>query len=415
MNESLRYIKGLYSLGLGSPFYRHSTEKEVPWPHIDNPLRGASEETIQKWIAAGGQEEVIRSEVKRLNRIKIPKEFEDSWVLSNNTYRPERVTYTSQLPYYSNIKPELLKDGVWGWSAADPEIKAENHLPGKAIIQEFRISMNREARLKRVVLKLGNNIIRDVQEFKDTEGIITFLQTYLGISLVMEVDDQRLVTVPFFFSRDPSYGLPIFVVDQIQVLFEIEGLKDLFQPEVYCRLEIIHSKEEVKKITRNHIHRIEDMNTSPNHLDKWLFMSCFWREVDNSFIHNGRVRLTYEGGLDEEIRGVFWKISNPSSRVRLFYEFEGAECIDIVDWHSAALLSEMELRTRIIPTTTGSFLTNCDGRKGYGGILLSRYVDSHDCESGLSPRNGELYLEFSDRESILNIYLLTNRDFVIYC
>jgi hypothetical protein len=106
-------------------------------------------------------------------------------------------------------------------------------------------------------------------------------------------------------------------------------------------------------------------------------------------------------------------VSDPGCNVRLTYTFEGGEVIHLVDNHPCQLLAENELRTRLLPTISGSFLVPGELRKHYGGILLSRYVDSVDCEPGLSPRNGELYLEFSNPEVEIDVYLLTNRDQII--
>jgi hypothetical protein len=414
MENAIRYIRGLYSLGLGGPFYRHSAERDVPWPHLDNPLRGADEATIQKWIAAGGREEEIREEVARLNAIRVVEGDVLPNLISNNLYKPGKVTYTSQLPYYRGIQPSKLRKNTWIWKAYDPDFKDTNVLPGHVILREFRILMGMDDRITKVHLFMGNKGVREVQTFENLESLIQMLQTYLGIHLVTTSGAQRMLTIPFFFSRDPCYGLPMFVVGGMEVVFEMSNPSSE-PPSVSLSLEVLHSREEVKQIRINHLHRVEDYSelTSPyEEVDRWVFMNCCWKSVPEQLVHGGRVRLLYEGKLDEEIRGVFWKISQPDCQVRLYYEFEG-EVINLVDSHPCEILAENELRTRMLPTLSGSFLTPGETRRGYGGIMLSKYMDSVDCEPGLSPRNGELYLEFSDPEIEVEIFLLTNRDHIV--
>lgn len=414
MENTTRYIRGLYSLGLGGPFYRHAQERDVPWPHLDNPLRGADENTIQKWIAAGGREEEIRAEVSRLNSIKVVDQEVFPNIISNNLYKPGRVTYTSQLPYFNQIQPENLTKVSWIWKASDPDFKNVNVLPGHVILREFRVITKPEARITKAYLFMGGKHMREVQTFENLESINDMLQTYLGIPLVSTTSENKMTSIPFFFSRDPCYGLPMFVVGGIEIAFELEN-QGQDPPQVSVSLEVLHSREEVKQIRINHLHRVEDYSelTSPyQEVDRWIFMNCYWKTLSSDLIKNGRARILYEGKMDEEIRGVFWKTSNPECQVRLYYEFEG-EMINLVDSLPCQLISENELKTRILPTISGSYLTSREERKQYGGIMMSKYVDSMDCEPGLSPRNGELYLEFSDSEVEIEVYLLTNRDHII--
>ena len=223
MENTIRYIRGLYSLGLGGPYYRHSEEREVPWPHLDNPLRGADEKTIMKWIAAGGREEDIRKEVVRLNSIKLDETDVFPNIISNNLYKPGKVTYTSQLPYFTGTKPFHLKDNIWCFKAYDPDFKDTNVLPGHVLLHEFRILTQPGERIKNVQLYLGNRAMREVQNFENVESLVNMLQTYMGIHLVNATDKSRMVTIPFFFSRDPCYGLPLFVVGGLEVVFELEN------------------------------------------------------------------------------------------------------------------------------------------------------------------------------------------------
>jgi hypothetical protein len=381
---------------------------------MDNPLRGADERTIQKWISAGGREEEIRAEVARLNSIEVNDVQIHPPIISNNLYKPGRVTYTTNLPYYTGIQPSNLQKGTWVWKAYDPEVKDLYALPGHVIMHEFRIISSAESRINKVHLFLGNKAVREVQTFDNLESLLQMLQTYLGIHLVTTTDSQRMVTVPFFFSRDPCYGLPMFVVGGMEVVFEMEN-PGSEPPMVSVSLEVLHSREEIKQIRINHLHRVEDYSQptiSYQETERWVFMNCFWKSIPQELIQGGRARIMYEGRQDEEIRGIFWKVSNPDCNVRLYYEFEG-ESINLVDAHPCQILSDNELRTRILPTLSGGFLTPTETRKEYGGIMLSKYMDSMDCEPGLSPRNGELYLEFSDSEIEIEIFLLTNRDHIV--
>lgn len=408
-------MRALFSLGSGSPFYRHSNEKDVPWPHIENPLRNADEKTIQKWSMIGGNEEEVRIEVDRLNKLKIPEEEIDRPLVSNNLYKPNRVTYTSWLPYYE-VEPEDMEiiklpnlETSCRCTISSPES------PLKSILHELRVIIPPSAILKSITLKIGNKFVKKtIQMFDYPEStVIPLLQNYLGMPLKLETPEIKYLTIPFFFSREPGYGLPLFAFETVEVLFDIENIPDS-KPRVVLGLEVLHSREEVQEILRSRSHRVEDLDDSESINNKWIYANCFWRKLPDELVKDGRARLLHDGGLDEEIKGIFWKISNPEARVKLEYHFEGGDIVvSLINFHPCAILSELELKQKILPTTSGTFLTHPDLRRGYGGIMLSKYIDSLDCEAGLSPRNGDLILEFDKRDMSIEIYLLTSRDFHI--
>lgn len=434
MDSVIKFVKGLYSLGMGSPFYRHSVEKEVPWPHIDNPLRNPSEDTVKKWIAAGkgfgpnseGNEREIREEVRRLSCIRVDETELFPNLISNNLYKPGKVTYTSRLPYYTQVPVTELGRNLdqipgkdrWAWRICDVDFQQDGYtpLPGYCILQELRISLDPRARIRRLVVRMGGKVMKEVQRFDnfEMEDVITMLETYLGIPLRFKSDRGRVVSLPLFFTRDPNYGLPIFVAGKFEIIMEVEN--QVSTPRISAGLEILHSNEEVKQIQRNHLHRVEDLNSKVKYdeVDRWVFINCLWRPVPEHYIDRGKssVRLVYEGQQDEELRGVFWKVSNPDCQVRLVYQFD-LETISLVDFHPSTILSDIELRTKVLPTTSGSFLTPRDQRLNYGCIMLSRYVDSVDCEPGLTPRNGDLVLEFDLPGLEIQAWLLTSKDVIV--
>jgi len=408
-------MRALFSLGSGSPFYRHSNEKEVPWPHIENPLRNADEGTIQKWSMISGNEKEVLIEVDRLNRLEIPEEEIDRPLISNNLYKPNRVTYTSWLPYYE-VEPEDLEIIKLPYLETSCRCTISTpDSPLKSILHELRVIIPPTAILKSISLKIGNKLIKKtLQKFEYPEStVIPLLQNYLGMPLKVETPEIKYLTIPFFFSREPGYGLPLFAFETVEVLFDIENILDC-KPSVSLGLEVLHSREEVEEILRIRSHRVEDLSSKPRINNKWIYANCFWRKLPEELVSNGRARLLHDGGVDEEIKGVFWKISNPDASVKLEYHFEGGDnFLPLINFHPCAILSELELKQKILPTTSCSFLTSPELRKGYGGIMLSKYVDSLDCESGLSPRNGDLMLEFNKRDMSIEIYLLTSRDFHI--
>ena len=429
MRKVFDYVNGLYSLGMGSPFYRHSAEEKVPWTLLDHPLRNASEGERAKWIAAGGDPEEIDREIRRLGR-PVPGEILSAPLISNSLYKPGRVIYTTLLPHNSSIgSMEALGAGKYRWRVVDPDFSVEGGgatTPGHCILREFRLVLPENIIIEKISLSAGRLVKRHLQTFwKPETGVVDLLQRYLGLPLVIQVSPQeRCVTIPFFFSRDPMYGLPIFAVGEVEIVIQLSQETEV---KYLTCLEVLHSREEVRQVRASRLHRVEDL-TSPwttaeyTGMERWIYANCFWREGDLELVTRDNetveIRLLHEGGLDEEIKGVFWKISKGVGEVKvgLEYRFEGDRSVSLVDIHPSAILSELDLRTRIIPTTSGSFLTPRETRADLGGFLCSKYVDSVDCEPGISPRNGELILTLRGgihKEDVLGIYLLTSRDITV--
>lgn len=402
------YTRALHSLAVGSPYYRHTDERTVPWPYLENPLRNADKSTIDKWTAMGGNHEEIQEEVDRLRGLEIPEDEISTPLISNNVHRPNRVVYTSHLPYHEEIPVEHLGRGIYRW-----RFVTEKALM-KCIMREFRIVIPGTSIVRSVSLRIANRgVTKTIQVFEYPETrIISFLQRYLGMTLVCDHRDVKYLTIPFFFSREPGYGLPIFIFDAVEVLFELDndGVSRTF-PRVVTSMDALHSKPEIDEIVRSRSHRVEDLVESKTSADRWIYANCFWRRLSDEFIGRGVVRLVHDGSLDEEIKGVFWKISNPDAMVRLEYHLDGDIVIPLMNFHPCAILAEIELRQKILPSTSGTFLTNPESRGGHGGLLLTRYVDSLDCEAGLSPRCGDLILRFDKDEMDIEIYILCSRDF----
>lgn len=428
LSRQIVFVRGLNSLGLGAPYYKHASEISVPWPHMEHPLRLADDREIEKWIKAVGNEQEILSEVKRLSQLRVDREELLPPMLSNNLYKPGKVTYTSYINYYEDTGLEKLDTGVYRWSLTDPdyltvadigEFSAKSLAgggisPGHCIVHEVRLRLHRDTRIESITLNLGNRVMKTVQEFiRPEDNLLTILQNYLGLTTTVlnDEDGTKYVTIPFFFSRDPSYGLPLFVYGRMEITMRLSNVVN--EPRLMASLEVLHSREEVEQIRISRNHSVEDLTLGNTmNTDKWLYMNCFWKQVPGEFIKVRNVRLHYDGNLDEEIKGVFWIVDDPGVELAISYSFDGTEKIYLTNFHPSAILSDLELRTRILPTTTGGFLTNRDLRRNIGGILFSKYVDSMDCEPGVSPRNGELTIELS-REVNIQVCLLTSRDCII--
>jgi hypothetical protein len=397
--ESLRdFVRGVHSLGMGCPYYRHVDEKLVPWPHLDNPLRNNPPgEVVDSWERVIGREELKR-EISRLGKLNIPDEEVNGPILSHFITKPLRVTYSTHIPLR---KMDLVSRGnKHTWRVCSPDFpghEPDSPFPGYACIRELRV----RGRVDRVELKLGSKL-RTVQVFRDPIHLLSLLQKYLG----MEVITGDILTLPFFFSRDPCYALPLFVAGRMELDIYAET-----PPELFATFDLLHGEEEISQIRKNHRHRVEDVDRPIYEIDRYLFMGTFWKYL-GQFPETDRVRLDYEGGVDEEIRGVFWE-GVPDEDVGVFVEYEGGDySTRLVDQFPAHLLAQLELRTKLLPTLGGSRYTPVSERPGYGGILFSRGVDSTDCEPGLTPRHGSLVLGFS-RKITPRVFLLTSRDVIL--
>jgi hypothetical protein len=414
MDSLKNFVRGVFSLGMGCPYYRHSSEEEVPWPHIDNPLRNPSPETLRLWSqAVGGRE--IREEVRRLGLLRIPEEEYRGTTVSNFLYKPARVTYTTHVPF-KEFPLQKKSETELVWRVCDPSLNLGTNsapLPGYAFIREIRIRGDIR-KIRRVDLKLGSTG-KLVQTLEHPHLIAQFLKTTLGICSIT-ITNEDWITLPLFFSRDPSYALPMFVVGDLELTLHTDPETPL---RLYATLDLLHNEEEIRQIQRSHAHRVEDLDVkSPWNvweIDRWLYMGCFWR-FRGRFTEETRIKIDYEGGLDEEIRGIFWEIldDKPPPEIGVGYAFDDPlrREIFLSDPLPEPALSELELRTKIIPTLSGSRYIPRSERGGRGGILFSRNADGLDCEPGLTPRNGTLFLSLS-RETTLNVFLLTSRDVIL--
>lgn len=391
---------------MGCPYYRYSSEDAVPWPHIDNPLRNPSPEVLSLWEQfAGGRD--LREEVRRLGLLDIPEADYRGEIVSNSLHKPSRTTYCTHIPLKEFPLQNFPGGAVWRVSDPSLSIPITSPLPGYALLREIRIRGDIE-KVSRIDLKLGfqNKVVQSITE---PYLLARFLKDTLGIETITGDD---IMTLPFFFSRDSAYSLPMFVVGKLELLIYSET-----PIKLYATFDLLHTEEEISQIQRQHIHRVEDMDPRLDlsiwAVDRWLHAGCFW-QYHGFFSGENRIDLNHEGGVDEELRGVFWQIMDdgPPPEIGVGYSFEPGCEIFISDLLPEPLLSELELKTKIIPTLGASRYIPRSERGGRGGILFSRAVDSLDCEPGLTPRNGTLFLSLS-RKTTLYVFLLTSRDILL--
>lgn len=407
--ESLRnFVRGISSLGSGCPYYKHSREREVPWPHLDHPLRNPDESTLRSWERVVEGEE-LRREIRRLGSLSVSEEEIQGPIISNHVYKPSRVTYSTHIPL-KEFDMEILERGVYRWSVYSPDCEPDQRrgspLPGYICLRELRLKLDPKE-LQEIDFRLGPGIPKSVQKFESVH-LLNFLNRVMGVETI--TDD--LITLPLFFSRDPLYALPLFMVGNLELIVRSKS-----PPKLYATFDMLHNEGEIKQIKEDRCHRVEDMtNPSNPRVDRWLFMGSYW--VDKGkYLETSDIRLFYEGSLDEEIRGIFWDLGEgevgKDLEVSVEYHYELGRKINLVDPISVETLSELELKTKIIPTMSGSRYTPRSRRGGSGGVLFSRNFDSPDCEPGITPRNGSLHLKFNQTISSLRVYLLTSRDQIL--
>ena len=439
--DSLReFLRGVYSLGMGCPRYRHSSEDSVPWPHLDNPLRNPTREIFEAWERVIGTEE-LKKEVQRLGLLDVDDDEIRGPILSNFLYKPSRTTYSTHIPmkkFDLQIDSKSERGVTLVWKTRSPDVSNSlpvPPLPGYARIREIRLRTDSPEDIEEIELKLGSRTMKTVQRFRNPIHLIRFLNKTMGLETITgKYSGSKsgvMITIPFFFSRDPLYALPMFVVGNLELILRSKSPNfgtESSPVSLYVTMDLLHNRTEISEIRRNHRHRVEDLdsadfvpksfpefgaNSSPNpYVDSWIFMGVFWKYY-GEFDPTDSVRIDYEGSFDEEIRGIFWEGETNSVEVAVEYVFDGGKKIHLVDPIPQDILTEIELRTKIIPTMSGARYTPVSERRGNGAVMFSLTADSADCQPGITPRNGILNLKFNHPVGPLKILLLTSRDVIL--
>lgn len=362
-------VRGIDSLGRGCPFYKHSKCDEVPWPRVN----------------------VVRDGIDKISNIASP---ETGGVISQHINLPSRVTYTTRLPYFE-IKPDengdhILRDvDAWGGVGTLS--------PGRCLVTNIRIRAPLGWSFTSVGVYLSRGLVQTL-----TWEMFTFMNEYFGMRLIEENEEECLITLPLFFSRDPVYCLPLFVINELKIRL----MSPAPQTSLYADLTVLHTCEEIKQIRLKHVLRTD------HHAEKlvgdtptWFFIPWFWRDLG---VTTRVMRIDYDGSKDEEIKGVFWELSSDENvMVSLFYRFSGGE-LRFIDNLPQDLISRSEFQ-RILPSMVGG-RRSYTGRK-YGGYMFSTYFDDGDCSPGVTPRNGELYIEFS-KPVTFRTFVYSSRDWI---
>lgn len=409
---SLRnFLEGVYSLGMGAPSYRHTDEPLVPWPRTDHPLRNPSDSTTAAWAEVMGVEDTAR-EIRRLSLVEPPS---TPRVISRRVIPPSRVTYSTTLPMTECPLRRGVEPNEYTWrgvSVTEPGPYPDGEvLPGYCMIRELRVLLPSSACIVEAVKFSVEG--RMLQRIDCVEEMIRVLQTLMGIPLTFEAEVGRVVTLPLFFGRDPTYALPAFLFRDVEVSLVVSSPDSPTTPRLFASMDLIHSEREVNAVREMHVQRVEDVGKTG--VDRWLFAPVFWKWVARPGGPSASYRVEHDGGRDEEIRGLFWHIEGETGDVNVSveYSFEGGRGpVSLVGPIPHDVLTETELRGRILPTTSCARYTPPEERRGYGAVLLSPSVDSTDCEPGVSPRNGILELRFS-RPVRARVVALTSKDFVV--
>lgn len=378
-------VRGIESLGRGCPFYKHSKCDEVPWPRVNSSM--GSEEV---WKIMLG-EEGYRQELERLGKMNLPEEGE---VISHHINMPARVTYTTRLPYFPVPGDEnhehILRD-MDSWEGRG------TMGPGKCLVTGVRIRARKSWSFGSIGVYISGGCVQTM-----SWEMFKFMNEYFGMKLVEENEEECLITLPLFFSRDPVYAIPLFVIDELKIR--------LMSPDppigLYADLTVLHTREEIKQISLKHILRTDHLaERRTEGSPVWFFIPWFWRDLGEA---SGGMRIDYDGSKDEEIKGIFWELSSDENvMVSLSYRFSDGE-LRFIDSLPQDLVSKSEFQ-RYFPSMVGGS-RSYTGRK-YGGYIFSTYFDDGDCSPGVTPRNGELYIEFS-KPVTFRTFVYSSRDWI---
>lgn len=385
-------IRGIESLARGCPFYKHSKCEQVPWPRVNANPGSSGSDTVWKEILG---EKKYKEEIERLSNLTVPDTNE---VISHHISIPSRVTYSTRLPYF-----RLTEQGQGMFSIVDSGTwTGEGDLaPGCCLVTGVKIRAPVGWSFDSVSLSISGRVVQEI-----TRHLLEYLEKFLGMRLVEKNNHTVIYNIPFFFSRDITYAVPLFVVGGMQ--FRISG-PFTAPPDMYCDLTVLHTREEIKQIKLNHVLRTDHLAERRVDSSKWIYMHSFWRDVGE---YVGRCSIQYDGSKDEEIKGVFWEIHEGECtdvNVSIYYTFSDGS-LKFLDSLPQDLVSGMELE-RIFPSMVGGSRTKRDDR--YGCYMFSTYFDDGECSPGITPRNGNLVIEFS-KDVKFRAFVYSSRDWVTY-
>lgn len=422
--EFNKISRGLYVLQSGSPIYRHAHCPGVPWPKISENLRkdiytGKETETF------GGisDEKVEENPVESL-LVSTPSRIMYSMALKNFPikYKVEKNSIMFRLvdgSFYSNTQTMYQYDE-----------ECLNITPGKVYLQDLWVmaeNVFENAIPSKILVSMpfgksfNGNVLQELSGIRD---LLYILHNH-GCPVLY----QNMFSLPLFFSRDPAYGFPLFLPNAIDVYMIYEQGLPTVPINIRACMELLHSQEEYRLAISSYSIFQEKITNEFS-----FFAPTWWNYIGTSVSSLPKETISfvlpYNGGVDEEIRGVFFRISSGEDNIRYaeinFYFGEETynECLPILFKEKFVNAVYRDRDTRILPTVSCKdqqiVSISCD----YGGFLFSRSFDTKDCEPGLVPRNGKLVLTFyrdnmttsSDGETIedivISVFTLTNRDVI---
>lgn len=418
--EFNKLSRGLYVLQSGTPVYKHTHCPGVPWPKISENLR---REIYQ------GKDASIVSDKENL---------EENPVESLLVSTPSRIMYSVSMKNFP-IKYKVEKNSIMfrlvdgsfynnTQTIYEYDEESTNITPGKVYLQDLWLmaeNVYETAIPTRIVISMpfGKSFNGSVlQELSGVKDLLYILHNH-GCPVLY----PDMCSLPVFFSRDPAYGFPLFLPNAIDVYLVYEqGLPvDMSSIDIRCCMEILHNQEEYRLAISSYSIFKERITNEFS-----FFAPTWWNHIGTSISSLAKetisFTLPYNGGVDEEIRGVFFRISSGESNIKhveinfYFGEDTYNQCLPILFKEKFVNAVYRDRDTRILPTISCKdqqiISPSCD----YGGFLFSRSFDTKDCEPGLVPRNGKLVLTFyrenADVESIedisIAVFTLTNRDLI---
>jgi len=415
---------GLYVLQTGSPIYRHKHCPGVPWPKISETLR----------------REVFLNNNPKVDNNETPDTAESS-VESLLVTSPSRIMYSVAMKNFpikykreeNKIKFRLVDGSFFSntHTIYEYDESCTNVTPGKVYLQDLWVMADN------VFDGIIPSSIMITMPFGKTFGGNT-LQHLSGIENLLYILHNHgcpvlypnMFSLPVFFSRDPAYGFPLFLCNAVDV--ELIYDKELPTRPLNIRacMELLHSQEEYRMAISSYS-IFQERITS----EFAFFAPTWWNMVGTAVSKIAKepisFALGYEGSVDEEIRGIFFRISYGGEKFITEVEINFHYSIDDQQAYGQTLpvLFKEEFvsavyrdrDTRILPTISCKDQQIISPQCDYGGFLFSRSFDTKDCEPGLVPRNGKLVITFhrngsADTETVdeieIAVYSLTNRDII---
>lgn len=416
--EFNKLSRGLYVLQSGSPVYKHNHCPGVPWPKISENLR--------REIFTNGN-----------SKVSTDNTDEDNTVESILVSTPNRIMYNVAMKNFP-IKYKIEKNSIMfrlvdgsfynnTQTIYDYEEICTNITPGKVYLQDLWLMAENvfESYLPtKIVISMpfGKTFNGSVlQEISNVKDLLYILHNH-GCPVLY----PNMCSLPVFFSRDPAYGFPLFLPNAIDVYLVYEqGLPNL-PIELRASMEIVHNQEEYRLAISSYSIFKERITNEFS-----FFVPTWWNYNGTSISSLPKEPISfvlpYDGGTDEEIRGVFFRISDGEKFIThveinfYFGEETYNQCLPILFKENFIHAVYRDRDTRILPTISCKDQQIISSQCDYGGFLFSRSFDTKDCEPGLVPRNGKLVLTFH-RDGIvseeevgdmsISVFTLTNRDII---